>query len=295
MFAQEHWERSPLIIERDDTAHYAALLSIAEVWGLANSGQVRYPECRLVRDGTDLAAAAYVDRANGSLDADRLALEYENGATLIVSGAQRYSAALWRLCRNVEDFLSHRVQANVYLTPPGAQALAPHFDTHDVFVMQIAGTKHWRIYEAPIHLPDAAQDMHIEDRGILISAQDFSPGTLAYLPRGFVHEASAADEASLHVTLGVAAVTWADLLGEMLAGVEMDDARFRAGLPIGFARDLKNESIPTEFTRLMGELSRPDLLDDALRSLRARLLLQRAPLMDRGDLSSRNEVGGPFG
>ena len=39
------------------------------------------------------------------------------------------------------------VGANVYLTPPGTQGFAPHFDDVDVFLLQLEGRKHWRLYE----------------------------------------------------------------------------------------------------------------------------------------------------
>ena len=32
------------------------------------------------------------------------------------------------------------------LTPEGAQGFDPHFDTHEVFVLQVEGHKHWRLY-----------------------------------------------------------------------------------------------------------------------------------------------------
>ena len=39
------------------------------------------------------------------------------------------------------------VGANVYLTPPGTQGFAPHWDDVDAFILQLEGKKHWRIYE----------------------------------------------------------------------------------------------------------------------------------------------------
>ena len=44
------------------------------------------------------------------------------------------------------------VQINAYLTPPGAAALARHADAHDVIVVQLLGTKHWRIADESIEL-----------------------------------------------------------------------------------------------------------------------------------------------
>jgi hypothetical protein len=39
--------------------------------------------------------------------------------------------------------------ANLYATPPCAQAVAAHADDRDVFVLQVSGAKAWRVYGAP--------------------------------------------------------------------------------------------------------------------------------------------------
>ncbi|OXB63355.1 hypothetical protein ASZ78_001931 [Callipepla squamata] len=36
--------------------------------------------------------------------------------------------------------------ANTYLTPPGTQGFAPHYDDIEAFVLQLEGKKHWRVY-----------------------------------------------------------------------------------------------------------------------------------------------------
>ena len=35
---------------------------------------------------------------------------------------------------------------NSYLTPPGSQGFAPHYDDIEAFVIQLEGKKHWRLY-----------------------------------------------------------------------------------------------------------------------------------------------------
>ena len=38
------------------------------------------------------------------------------------------------------------VGANVYLTPPGSQGFAPHYDDIEAFCIQLEGYKHWKVY-----------------------------------------------------------------------------------------------------------------------------------------------------
>jgi ribosomal protein L16 Arg81 hydroxylase len=36
-----------------------------------------------------------------------------------------------------------------YLTPPGTQGFAPHYDDIEAFILQTEGAKRWRLYENP--------------------------------------------------------------------------------------------------------------------------------------------------
>src|SRR5439155_21535439 len=62
-------------------------------------------------------------------------------------------------------------------------------------------------------------------------------GDLLYLPRGHGHEARTGETMSIHVTLGLYAVTWADLLCLAVYQAAQSDVRFRRALPPGFASD----------------------------------------------------------
>ncbi|MFE7801970.1 JmjC domain-containing protein [Nocardia sp. NPDC057440] len=57
------------------------------------------------------------------------------------------------LCRCLGRQISARFQVNAYLTPRSSQGFATHCDTHDVFVLQIAGTKRWSVFDAEVALP----------------------------------------------------------------------------------------------------------------------------------------------
>lgn len=41
----------------------------------------------------------------------------------------------------------HDDGTNPYLTPPGSQGFAPHYDEIEVFLLQLEGSKIWILYE----------------------------------------------------------------------------------------------------------------------------------------------------
>lgn len=228
-----------------DASGFDDLLSLADVDAQLSGGGLRRPSVRLARDGDILASSSFTRRVRtGSvwiddlIDPGRTLAQFADGATIVLQSLQRWWPPLAGFCRQLEDELGHPVQANAYLTPDGAAGFAPHHDTHDVFVLQVHGTKHWTV-RAP--LVEAPTERHRSDHGAaadqpVLFDVDLIPGDCLYLPRGFIHSAAAQDGATLHVTIGVLSVTRHDLLRRLLDRAA-DEPTLRAALPVGYASD----------------------------------------------------------
>jgi lysine-specific demethylase/histidyl-hydroxylase NO66 len=172
------------------------------------------------------------------VDPPRLLDLYADGCTIILQSLHRWWSPIAGFCRELEVLLDHAVQANAYLSPPGATGLAPHHDTHDVFVLQAHGTKHWAVREPAIEAP---LGRHVSQRALAEQQPvrfevDLHPGDCLYLPRGFVHSASAQDGSSLHLTIGVRTTTAYEVV-RRLAAMAADEPELRQALPVGWARD----------------------------------------------------------
>ena len=169
------------------------------------------------------------------LDTGRALDLFADGATIVLQSLHRWWPPLTRFCRELETALGHPAQANAYLTPAGAAGLTPHHDTHDVFVLQVAGTKHWvlrdPLVEAPLprHRSDHGQAAELPVR----TEVDLRPGDCLYLPRGFVHSATAQASTSLHLTIGVLTATAHDVL-RALVDRAAEVPTFRRTLPPAF-------------------------------------------------------------
>ncbi|MFN3648497.1 MAG: cupin domain-containing protein [Armatimonadota bacterium] len=287
VFLAEYWEQRPLVLPRADRGYYRELLSAADVDRLVTTSDLTYPEFRLVRDGAPLPLSEYTKTAHASggvtrrvADPDRIVEQYGQGATVILQGLHRSWTPLAALCRSLETVLSHPAQTNIYVTPPGSQGFAPHYDTHDVFILQIDGSKHWRLYDSPVPLPDRSQPYKEEGspEGRLLHELDLGPGDLLYLPRGFIHEALTSQERSIHVTLGITGFTWLDLLAGAAAACR-DDVRFRRTLPPGFAQseELRAE-MAAELVVLAEALRNPETARRAVEAVTDRFIHTRRPV-----------------
>ena len=265
------------------------VLSLADVDAALTGAGLRRPAFRLVRDGEVLPPGSYTRTARtGSsqiddlIDPGRTLDLFADGATIVLQGLQRWWPPATRFCRELELGLGHAVQANAYLTPAGAAGLAPHHDTHDVFVLQVAGTKHWTV-RAPV--VDTPLSRHVSDHDVaaaqpVLFEHDMSPGDVLYLPRGFVHSAAAQQGVSLHLTVGILATTVHDVLRTLVdrAG---DDVAFRRTLPPGwpYDDDAATTAVKAVVAELVDWLGRVDP-GDVAGTLRDRFVANRSPLLD---------------
>ncbi len=120
----------------------------------------------------------------------------------------------------------------IYATPDG-KGTAPHFDQNINFVLQIKGTKHWKV-AANKHLlnpmtrhtmgqpVDPEMNTYLEQTlptEMPLDAQDFElkPGSLLYVPRGCWHSTEAEGDA-LALNFTFTAPTWIDLFTAALRG-----------------------------------------------------------------------------
>jgi len=262
-FFATHWEKEPLFIRRADPGFYDELLTLRDVQNTISSGGLRYPAIQLSRDGGFLPPEAFCKdiRAGGVVfdgvpELARVQAEYQSGSTLSLPGFHRAWGPLARLASAVEAYLDHAVHTNIYITPGAVSGFGPHHDTHDVFIFQISGGKHWKIYAPIIGLPHASQLFrpHMFAGAAPLLELDVEPGDLLYLPRGVVHSTTTSNRASAHATLGVTVYTWVELLAIWLQSSK-DEVGFRRALPPGFAHrpELKQE-LKDGFARLIAEL-----------------------------------------
>ena len=180
---------------------------------------MRTPGFRLVKDGAQVPPGGYTEAIpwrpsafTGMPVVARVAEEFAAGATLVLQGLHHHHLPSARYCRGLEAALGFPVQANAYWTPPAAQGFAVHHDTHDVFVLQVAGHKRWRVYEPLVELPLSGQRWAGGDAGEAVMDFVLGPGDTLYLPRGWPHEAETSGEASLHITVGLHPPTRTDAL-----------------------------------------------------------------------------------
>jgi len=252
-FFDQYWERAPLIVRHHAPNYFHSVVSFSEIDRIISTLDLRFPDVKLVNSSDNIASDQYVLPGN-KINRTKLCQLFEDGSTIILNGLQDWIPSLADLCRGLEHDLSLPIQANVYVTPRLSMGLKIHFDTHDVFVLQIEGCKHWTLYDIAIELPLRGQEFDPASHlpGEISSEFELRAGDVAYVPRGLMHSAKSQDDYSLHVTIGVLGYTWADVLTEALAALALREPKLRKAICPGFAKASFDRSILERISEDLG-------------------------------------------
>jgi hypothetical protein len=237
-FFADYYERRPLLIAGRDPEKFRSLLSVAAIDQHLATSSPCYPEVFLVDAARELKPEDFsFPEAGGRIDLPRAYQLFHSGATISLSQLQERVPSLAALCRSAEHTFSSHFQTNIYLSPRNAQGFKTHYDSHDVFVLQVSGSKHWTLYDTLIELPLHGQGFKPEQHTAGAPTRELTlhAGDVFYCPRGLFHSARATDEVSLHITLGVMGKTWADVMVEAISEACLAAPEFRTNLPAGFA------------------------------------------------------------
>ena len=266
VFATEHWGRKPLLscsgaLPRD----FRDLLSPDMVDELIAERGVRAPFIRLAKEGQVLTKDCYLGPAGfgaeitDQVDSAKVLNQLDSGATVVLQGLHRLWPPLIDFVRRAVEDIGHPVQANAYITPPGNRGFDFHYDVHDVFVLQVSGSKRWIVHE-PVHLHPLPSQPWTDHRDQVAERVTSDPvldvelceGDALYLPRGWVHAAQTLETTSIHLTIGVAATTAVDIARAVLDQLGAAE-EFRAPLPLG-TNPVDRDDVTATATKVIAQL-----------------------------------------
>ncbi|MBR0684105.1 hypothetical protein GXW74_26815 [Roseomonas eburnea] len=243
-FFAEHHDRAPLHIQGPpdkfaqvlDWAGINRLLSMTHIWSEASF--------RLVMDSVPVPPAQYSVRATSRDNAPVLqpvAAKVQDwvrrGASVVMNDVDSLTPGLAAVSGALEDAGLGKAQANVYISFQSHKAFHSHYDTHDVWAVQVEGEKTWNIWEGRAEWPiphqvfrSQTQEHHDRAKGALRGKVTLRKGDVLYLPRGWYHDALAEAPNSVHIAYGVHAPLGMDLLNILMERA-IYDAEFRKPLP----------------------------------------------------------------
>jgi len=243
-FFAEYFGKKPLHIRGNDRK-FADVMSWPQLNALLDmTGIWSSRSLVLVLDGEMVPAAQYcVPAPNRDGQQilqpipDRVAELIRQGASILCNDIDTLVPGLGRLAGIVEAEIGAKVQSNLYCSWKEHRAFTTHFDMHEVFAVHVAGTKVWNIYQGRIEWPINHPAFRGWDRARLERARGpvmmevtMEPGDLLYIPRGQLHDALAASDGTIHMTLATTLPIGLDIV-TMLFEAAVGDPLFRQNLP----------------------------------------------------------------
>lgn len=221
-FLRDYWQKKPLLI-RNAFPNFESPIDGDELAGLALEEEV---ESRLVLEhGT-----TPWELRNGPFDEETFATLPESHWTLLVQAVDQWVPEVHDLLQHFRFIPNWRLDDIMisYATDQGS--VGPHYDYYDVFLLQGAGKRRWRIGQEcnaySEHLQDAKlnilQDFEQREEWVL------EPGDMLYIPPGIAHWGVAEGECMTY-SIGFRAPSHADILCDLSEDIAMrltKDQRF---------------------------------------------------------------------
>jgi bifunctional lysine-specific demethylase and histidyl-hydroxylase MINA len=279
-FRAQHWEQKPLILHRQRPDYYGDLFTLQDFDSSVrrSNGYVKTAEA------TTKKTARHHGVSPTALE--HVLTDMRDGATLILDSVHQFNTKLGQMCRMLGQDTGFYYQTNIYLTPANGKGFAPHWDNHDVFIMQVVGRKHWKVEKTRRTLP--LKDANIEDEGRELRGEVYEftleQGDTVYIPRGFVHAAECGAESSMHITLGIHPYTWDELLHAAIKAAVARDDNLRLSLPIGYHKG-GSAGIVSRIEEVLRNVTDTAFLTQVLDQYRDEIV-QKAPLDIEGQIAS---------
>ncbi|GAB7186978.1 hypothetical protein ATKI12_6809 [Kitasatospora sp. Ki12] len=267
---------------------------------------LRTPYIRLWRHGQDIgvrnAAKPGDDGSDerrvlsGLVDPRYAVAQMGQGATLVFQAMSTYCPEVEAFCTELSGEIGVPVAANAFLTPPHSKGAEAHYDLASIFLRQLAGSKTWRLHEPPMQWPVNRSKPGVTPKTPLALEVTLHAGDCLYLPRGFYHEGTTADEGSVHIAFSDGVEdTWTQILHDVLDLAVERSAALRGRLPS------KAEALSGQSKEIWQEVRKDvfhtleNLGDEVVSALIVRRLQAREQQLKKAEESSLTEILGVGG
>ena len=264
-FFQHYWEKEYLHISNNNK------LKAEEIDAFFTSNNIISENIRLVKNGVNITSnkfSDFVTTPNGKVflrvNTLKVLNEFSSGATIIINSAQSIFHNLSTLCRSFENTFKCPFQANIYITPPNSQGFSKHYDTHDIFLIQIKGPKTWYLYNSKIEL--ATYFETIGTNHSKFNEIEINVGDILYLPRGIIHEAFASEKSTIHINLVPKQTFGFNIIDKLSKLAEVDDVFFRRSIPHSFSSELDQQTYIKLFQEKLTSLISKNQIETLLKT-----------------------------
>ena len=261
-FMRRHWHKKPLLV-RQAIPNFQPPVLRPEMFALAAQESVESRLVQQIKGGWKLRHGPFARRSLPAMS--------QREWTLLVQGVDLHNDAVHQLMQQFRFVPEARLDDLMISYATDGGGVGPHFDSYDVFLLQVHGRRRWRI--------GRQKDLTLKEGIPLKVLAEFEPeeefvlepGDMLYLPPRYAHDGIAEGECMTY-SIGFRAPARAELAQELLVRLSEDAAEDEQ---VQMYRDAKQEAvaepgaIPAELQAFAKEaleraLSQPLALERAL-------------------------------
>ena len=220
-------ERKLKVVRRPGDRRFSDIVGWARMRAIIEADRLEPKHLRVMLKEKLVEPVFY--RHDRKVDPAMLAGLLERGASVITNALQLYVPEIRVLSRSLRAQQGECVTVFAIVTTGTGGAFALHYDYDDVLVVQVEGSKRWRIYDQPVRNP--VPQMRIPDppQGPPLLETVLEQGDLLVLPSGYWHHCENGPGLSHHLSILFNAPTGRDAFLPLLRQLA-DDELFRVRL-----------------------------------------------------------------
>jgi ribosomal protein L16 Arg81 hydroxylase len=218
VFLAEHFDHRPLLRKGALAGRLDGLPSVRELDDLLALETTPPSYVRVTKGGKGLPSRSYTRTvAHGAalgeaINPEKVYEHFRSGGTVTWNSLHHVLPAARRVLRPFTDTFATEGEVALFATPARHDGFAPHHDSIDVYVVQVDGTKAWRVWDTPARRRGDDASYTAEELGEPALEVTLEPGDVLYVPHGTPHAAAARSELSVHLSIGVEPRRWRHLL-----------------------------------------------------------------------------------
>ena len=192
--------------------------------------------------------------------------------TLVLNDIQDNYITLKSLCKDIGKTLGVSCYINAYITPKNSQGFLPHYDSHDVIIIQLHGSKDWTVQnDLPQLVTKRAIQATFESCANNSIEVRLQKGSALYIPRGQIHAAKTGSQSSIHLTIGLYPVEISQVVAEMIEMSTYKSAKFRQRIDISKNTRESFDEVSKRIQSVSEESITYEAYRSAIESIRRRL------------------------
>jgi ribosomal protein L16 Arg81 hydroxylase len=196
--------RELTLLRGTDPTRHRALLNWDQLIGLIDRGE--HPkslvEFKLAKESVMVPPEQWLVRVGNAnkVDPARIKKFIDDGFSLIITPIDGHVPALAALRDNIRARVGEQIKVGVIVTAGKAGAFKLHYDPEDLIILQVEGSKRWRIYGPPVRNPVVGMTPpETPPETSPIFDEVLQAGDILLVPGGNWHHCESGPDRSLHL------------------------------------------------------------------------------------------------